>query len=143
MSRLLLTAALISLAGCAPTSRSAAPDDSPATVGRSVGDLLVGRWDMTGVYERGRDVTDEHDPAGDRFIELYADGTFESGGQPYGRNSGRWTYDHARRDLVLDSNLGPEDDSQWVVTLRGDEMEWGGAGSEFARRFRITSRRVR
>ncbi|MGB3541829.1 hypothetical protein [Rubrivirga sp.] len=138
MSRLLLAVALVGLAGCT-SSRTAEP---PTTVGDPVSDLLVGRWDMTRVYERGQDVTDQHDPADDRFIELYADGTFESGGQPYGRNTGRWTYDHARRDLVLDSDLGPEDDSQWVVTLRGDEMEWGGAGSEFARRFRITSRRV-
>ncbi len=140
MSRLLLVFLLVGAAGCTSASRSGT---SSSTSGAPVRDLLVGRWDMTGVYERGQNVTDQHDPAGDRFIELRADGTFESGGQPYGRNTGRWTYDHNRRDLVLDSDLGSGDDSQWVVTLRGDEMEWGGAGSEFARRFRITSQRVR
>lgn len=139
MTRLLFFLALAGLVGCASTP----PGNVPSTVGRPYSELLVGRWDMTGVYNRGQNVTAEHDPAGDRYIELRADGTFESGGQPYGRNTGRWRYDHALRDLVLDSDLGPEDDSQWVVTLDGDEMEWGGVGSEFARRFRITSRRVR
>ena len=47
------------------------------------------------------------------------------------------------RRLGLDSDLGPDNDSVWEVTLRGDVMEWRGVGSDYARRFRITSRRVR
>lgn len=98
---------------------------------------------MERITDQGEDVSDEHNPAGDRYIVLRADGLFESGGEPYGRNTGRWTYDPARRELGLDSDAGPDDDSRWIVRLDGDRMEWSGVGSDFARRFRITSRRVR
>lgn len=127
----LALAALLAFAGCATMSATATRD------------ALVGRWDMDRITDRGADVSDEHNPAGDRYIVLRTDGTFESGGQPYGRNTGRWTYDPARRELGLDSDAGPDDDSIWTVTLRGDTMEWGGVGSEYARRFRIVSRRAR
>lgn len=140
MPRLLALAALAALAaGCTTTAPAdtSGPRDAPNRA------ALVGRWGMEAILDQGADVSDEHNPAGDRYIELYADGTFESGGQPYGRNTGRWTYTPTRRELFIDSNLGPEDDSRWVVTLRGgDVMEWGGTGSAFARRFRIVSRRA-
>lgn len=97
---------------------------------------------MERIYDDGTDVSEEHNPAGDRYIVLRADGQFESGGQPYGRNTGRWTYDPESQELGLDSDAGAQDDSRWSVRLRGDVMEWSGVGSEFARRFRITSRRV-
>lgn len=137
MPRLFLFALLV--AGCATAPPPSAPD--PPADPPTLRDQLIGRWAMTAVYDRGVDVTDEHNPAGDRYITLYADGTFESGGQPYGRNSGRWILDADRRTLGLDSDLGPEDDSRWVLSVRGDTMEWDGDGSGFARRFRITSRR--
>ncbi len=126
-----LASFLLVAAGCATTA-------PPPT--RSA---LVGSWAMEQITDDGRDVSAEHNPAGDRYIVLRADGLFESGGQPYGRNAGRWTYDHGSQELRLDSDAGPQDDSRWVVRLRGDTMEWSGVGSAFARRFRITSRRVR
>ncbi len=107
------------------------------------GSPLVGRWAMERVLDQGADVSAEANPARDRYIVLRPDGTFESGGQPYGRNTGTWVYNTRTRRLGLDSDLGPDDDSTWAVSLRGDTMEWAGVGSEFARRFRITSRRVR
>ena len=131
MKPALAALAVLALAGCATTASVPTRAD------------LVGRWDMERIVEQGTDVSDAHNPAGDRFIVLRADGTFESGGQPYGPNTGRWTYDPVRRELGLDSDAGPQDDSRWIVRLEGDVMEWGGVGSEFARRFRITSRRAR
>lgn len=128
-----LALALLAVAGCATTASSSAPARTD----------LIGSWTMDRIYDQGKDVSDEHNPAGDRYIVLRADGQFESGGQPYGRNTGRWTYDPASRELGLDSDAGPEDDSRWVVRLRGNEMEWSGVGSDYARRFRITSHRVR
>lgn len=126
---LLALAALVA-SGCATTA--AVPER----------DALVGRWTMETILDGDTDVTDEQNPAGDRYIVLRADGTFESGGQPYGRNTGRWVYTPDDRRLGLDSDQGSDDDSVWAVTLRDDLMQWQGVGSEFARRFRITARRA-
>lgn len=98
---------------------------------------------MARVLDRGTDATDLHNPGGDRYVLLRADGTFESGGEPYGRNTGRWRLDPGYDELTLDSDLGAADDTFWIVTLDGDTMEWAGVRSETARRFRIVSRRVR
>ena len=135
MPRLLPLLALVTLAasGCVTTASSS---------GTSSDRALVGRWDMERITDGRTDVTAEANPAGDRFITLHADGTFESGGQPYGRNTGRWTLDPAYNELILESDLGDADDSYWIVTLDGDEMEWAGVRSETARRFRILSRRA-
>ena len=139
---LVLLAALAS--GCATTTPSSpAPSPTGDTSSSSVRDALIGRWAMERVLDDGVDVTAEANPARDRYLVLHADGTFESGGQPYGRNDGRWIYRDGTRRLGLDSDLGPDNDSVWEVTLRGDVMEWRGVGSDYARRFRITSRRVR
>ena len=139
MRRLLAVAALLSLAACRTT---APPDPSPVVRAPTMADRVVGRWEMDRVLDRGEDATDVHNPAGDRYVELRADGTFESGGQPYGRNTGRWTLDPAYNELTLESDLGDADDSYWIVSLDGDRMEWAGVRSETARRFRILSRRA-
>lgn len=131
MSRLGAALLTVVFAGCAATA--------PPLPERTD---LVGTWAMAQILDDGADVSDEHNPAGDRFITLHADGTFESGGQPYGRNTGRWLYDPTTRELGLDSDAGPDDDSRWTVRLDGDRMEWRGLGSEFARRFLIVARRT-
>ncbi|MEM6285522.1 MAG: hypothetical protein AAF845_00045 [Bacteroidota bacterium] len=131
MPRLGAVLALFLVAGCATTA--------PGPPERAD---LVGTWTMAQILDNGTDVSDQHNPAGDRFITLQPDGTFESGGQPYGRNTGRWIYDPATRELGLDSDAGPEDDSRWTVRLRGDRMEWQGLGSAFARRFVIVAERT-
>jgi len=140
MPRLALAAlAVLVASGCA----TVAPSPSEPGGGNDSARLaLVGRWDMERITDDGADVSAEANPAGDRYITLHADGSFESGGQPYGRNTGRWTYDARARRLGLDSDLGPEDDSVWAVTLQDDLMIWNGVGSAYARRFRIVARRA-
>lgn len=105
-------------------------------------DALVGRWTMATVVQDGRDVTAEHNPAGDRYVVFHADGTFETGGTPYGRNTGRWTFDEGTQELYLDSDAGEGDDSYWTVTFDGDAMRWQGARSEFTERFVVTHMRA-
>jgi hypothetical protein len=39
--------------------------------------------------------------------------------------------------LLLDSDAGPEDDSQWKITIQNDTMRWQGFGSEWADGFYI------
>ena len=126
----LLALAALASSGCVTTA--SLPDER----------ALVGRWDMESIIDDGTDVSAEANPAGDRYIDLRADGSFVSGGQPYGRNTGRWVYNPRTRRLGLDSDLGPDDDSVWSVTIRGDVMTWEGEGSDYARRFTITSRRA-
>ena len=102
-----------------------------------VEDPLLGHWMMEKVIMDGVDVTQDHDPENERFFILRADGTMESGGRPYGPNTGRYTYNEAERTLFLDSDAGEEDDSRWVVEIKSDTMTWQGIGTEWAERFQI------
>ena len=97
---------------------------------------------MERVLDCGTDTTDAHNPADDRYVVPRADGSFESGGQPYGLNTGRWYFNPAYNELTLDSDLGDADDTFWIVTVEGRQMEWAGVWSETARRFRIFARRA-
>ena len=130
MPRLALVLALLAVGGCA------------ATAPRSDRAALVGRWDMERIYDGDADVSILQNPERDRYIALRADGSFESGGGPYARNAGRWTFDDATRTLTLDSDLGPSDDSRWTVALDGDLMRWTSTGAD-AGRVRIVARRAR
>jgi len=134
--RALLAVLLLLATGCvttAPEPRAPSPREA-----------LVGRWVMAQMFDQGVDISADQNPDGDRAITLAANGTFVSSGGPSGRNTGRWRYEAANHLLVLESDLGGDNDSRWIVTLRGnDVMEWGGIGSDFARRFRIVSRRAR
>ena len=139
--RLLVVVCAVGLGAC----RTAGPAEPvPAAFALSPAEAeMVGRWAMDRVLDRGQDVTAVHNPAGDRYVVLRPDGTFESGGQPYGHHTGRWYFDPGHRELVLDSDLGEADDTYWIVTVDGDAMEWAGVRSATARRFRILARRVR
>ncbi len=92
---------------------------------------------MNQVFEDTTDVTMQHNPGLNRWIELNADGSFGSGGAPYGYNSGVWTFDPGDVQLYLDSDAGEEDDSYWYVDVDSTSMTWRGVGSEYAERFRI------
>jgi hypothetical protein len=102
---------------------------------------LEGKWMMWQVIQDGNDVSAEHNPHQERYIIFFEDGTFESGGRPYGLNTGRYEYSPEDGILYLISDAGPEDDSQWKVNLENDTMTWEGLGSEWANRFRIIHRR--
>ena len=98
---------------------------------------MVGTWSMHKVLQDGQDVTSEHDPYHERFLVLNPDSSFESGGRPFGENSGSYLYNPIEHTLYLDSDAGPEDDSRWKVSISGDTMHWQGYGSEWAKAFEL------
>ncbi|MCH2198640.1 MAG: hypothetical protein MK081_07635 [Flavobacteriales bacterium] len=102
---------------------------------------ITGEWSMYHVIQQGEDVTSEHDPHDERYVIMHADSTFNSGGRPFGENSGKYSFDAEAMTLFLDSDAGPEDDSHWKVTLSGDTMFWDGTGSVWAEGFRIVNTR--
>ena len=83
------------------------------------------------------DVTDEHNPQKNRYIIFKTDGTFESGGDPYGMNTGKWTLDRESKELYLDSDGGEDDDSYWITSIEAGKMHWQGARFDFSKRFQI------
>lgn len=100
-------------------------------------EVLTGKWMMDKVIQDGKDVTSEHDPHDERYIIFKSEGTFESGGKPFGKNTGKFSFTAADQMLYLDSDAGPEDDSQWKVSMQGNKMHWQGFGSEWALGFEI------
>jgi hypothetical protein len=98
---------------------------------------IIGQWLMYKVIQDGKDVTLEHNPHNERYLTLKSDSTFESGGRPYGKNTGKYVFDDEDNTLFLDSDAGQEDDSQWKVTFHGDTMYWQGYGSEWAQDFEL------
>ena len=106
-------------------------------------DQVIGRWKMEKIVLDGTDdVTAEHNPADNRFFIFKPDNTFESGGDPHGRNTGKWTIDESTGRLYIDSDAGENDDSYWIVTVDGDRMHWQGTHFEFNSRFAIDHVRV-
>lgn len=98
---------------------------------------LNGKWMMYKVIQEGKDVSKEHNPFEERFFVLKNDSTFESDGRPYGRNTGKYVYNQEENSLFIDSDVGPEDDSRWKITLLGDTMKWRGVGTQWAEQFEI------
>ena len=103
---------------------------------------LLGHWNMHQVIQSDQDVTAEHNPNQDRWVEFYADGTFKSGGGAFGENTGKFTLQKEGM-LLLDSDAGPDDDSQWIITINQEVMEWQGLGSDWARQFKIIHHRTK
>jgi hypothetical protein len=100
-------------------------------------DGIIGKWKMYKVIQDGQDVTSEHNPYNERFIIFKSDSSFESGGRPFGKNSGKYEFNSADHTLFLDSDAGPEDDSHWKVSFQSDTMRWQGYGSEWAIGFEL------
>jgi len=88
---------------------------------------INGTWAMDKVYEYNIEVTEKHNPKKDRWIEFKTDGSFVSDGEPFGRNTGKWTVDNEQAVLFLDSVVD-DDDSEWKVTFTTDLMVWTGIG---------------
>ena len=98
---------------------------------------ISGKWMMYKVIQNSQDVTDEHNPHKERYVILQKDNRFESGGRPYGSNTGDYVFDAEKSTLFLDSDVGPNDDSNWKIELRGDTMVWQGYGTEWAEGFKM------
>ncbi len=100
---------------------------------------IEGHWLMHAVYQEGNDVSAEHNPEKDRYIIFTEDGSFETGGTPWGKNTGKYTYNEAENSLFLDSDAGEEDDSRWRTTLKKDTLIWQGVGTAWAEAFQIVN----
>lgn len=98
---------------------------------------IVGKWKMYKVIQDGNDVTKAHNPEKERFFELYHDQTFMSDGRPYGKNTGKYVLEIQKKTLFLDSDVGPEDDSNWYISIQNDTMTWQGYGTAWAERFQV------
>lgn len=98
---------------------------------------IHGKWVMHQVIQDGKDVTLKHNPENDRYFIMHENGTFESGGQPYGENTGKYIFDTAAKTLFIDSDIGPDDDSNWKISFETGQMIWQGYGTEWAERFKI------
>ena len=88
---------------------------------------IIGTWTMEKVYEYDKDVTEKHNSKRNRWIEFKSDGSFVSGGEPFGKNTGRWTTDNEKSILYIDSDVD-DDDSEWKVTFDKDQIIWTGIG---------------
>ena len=104
----------------------------------TVAQKLKGTWAMQRIYDNSTEVTRKFNPRKDRWITFYEDGSFKSGGTPYGENGGKWTFYASDNLLFLDSDIGVEDDSYWILQIWKEEMNWSGARSSFTERFRVT-----
>ena len=110
--------------------------------GQRLEEQLIGKWKMTAVIQAGEDVSTDHNPAGNRYFIFKKDGTFESGGDPYGSNTGRYFVNNLTGTLYIDSSVGPEDDSMWIITLENDRSAWQGFGTEWAEDFVVRHQRI-
>ena len=102
---------------------------------------ITGVWKMDKVYEYGKDVSEKHNPKNNRWIEFKDDGTFISDGDPFGKNTGRWKIDNDKSILIIDSDVD-DDDSEWSLTLTGDEMIWTGIGNYRKENTKLVHRRL-
>jgi len=109
----------------------------------SPNNTITGKWLMHKVIQNKQDVTDEHDPHNERFLVLNPDSSFESGGRPFGANTGKYSFNASENQLFLDSDTGPEDDSYWKVNISNDTMYWQGVGTAWAEDFQIIQTRAR
>lgn len=91
---------------------------------------LLATWKMVKVVEKGNDITTKLNPNNDRWITFKEDLHFESGGTPYGSNTGTFTLDQEKGILSLFSNAGEGDNSQWQIRIAQDSMVWKGIGTE-------------
>lgn len=101
----------------------------------TLSEQLVNRWKMSNIIQDGADVSPQHNPNDNRWIALKANGTFVSDGDPYGRNTGKWTFDENNRELYLDSDAGEGDDSYWIITQQDNALQLQGSRSDFTKRF--------
>lgn len=96
---------------------------------------------MDRVLQNDQNVTAEHNPENDRWIQFNNDNTFTSGGTPYGENNGKWYLKDDNKVLYLDSSV-ENDDSEWNLVIHGDEMQWTGIGDPGKEAFMLIYSRI-
>lgn len=96
---------------------------------------ILGKWSMDKVLEGDKDVTNIHNPEGNRWIKFNRNGSFETGGDPHGYNDGNWELDD-KLVLFLDSRE-ENDDSEWKISIDGDQMTWIGIGTPRQENFKL------
>jgi len=57
-----------------------------------------------------------------------------------GRNTGKWTVDHQKAVLFLDSEV-EDDDNEWKVSFNADLMIWTGIGHPRKEETRLVHKR--
>ena len=109
MNRIIISMILtiIAISACTPTS------DEPA-------DGIIGRWKIDKMQQGENDLGPVLNPNNDRWIQFNDKGTYESGGTPFGPNSGIFTLEDAK--LYLDSDAGEADDSYWLVSYENGNL---------------------
>ncbi len=110
--------------------------------GQQSKEKILGKWDIHRVFRSEKNVTKENDPSNNRYITFNADGTFESGGDPYGINTGIYTLSE-NGTLFIDSDAGEGDDSMWVISFdkKQKNMTWKNASSQSASEFVVVLKR--
>lgn len=102
-----LTLILIAFSACTPST------DKPA-------DGIIGKWKIYKMNQGENDLGPVLNPNGDRWIQFNDKGTYESGGTPFGPNSGLFTLDDTK--LYLDSDAGEADDSFWLISFKDSNL---------------------
>jgi len=126
--------ALLLLSACTMLACSQSTSSSTA---------IGGKWWMGQLFDGTIDVTSQHNPALNRWIDFRPDGTYVSGGEPYGDNSGKWSFiqQNEQKVLFFDSDAGEGDDSYWLISIDGESMRWKGTNSDFTERFTVYHQR--
>ena len=91
---------------------------------------------MEKVFQGQVDVTHIHNPNKNRWIEFKADYTFVSDGDPFGRNTGKWSINELTKVLFIHSDI-ENDDSEWNLVIEGDKIIWTGIGNEWKENFKL------
>lgn len=107
-----------------------------------ISEKIIGKWKMEQVLEGDQDISKDLNPDNDRWIAFKPNGTFASGGGPYGGNTGKYSIDDETETIFLDSDAGEDDDSKWTVTFEGDKLVMSGVGTERQGKTKVISVRV-
>ena len=95
----------------------------------TLSEQLMGKWHIHKVVIRGMDVSGEHNPDNDRWICFFHDGNYAGDGGKPGKNSGRYSLDEVTAVLMLDSDAGEDDDTNWIVHFSRDTLVMQGIGT--------------
>ncbi|MEQ6119250.1 hypothetical protein [Reichenbachiella sp. MALMAid0571] len=101
---------------------------------------ILGKWTMHKVYDGDEDVTSKHNPENNRWIKFNRNGSYESGGDPYGYNDGNWELDNEKSILFLDSKID-DDDSEWKISFTDSSTVWTGIGTPRQENFKLIHKR--